>query len=209
MQDNLPIILENFISEEDIEKIVKVMSDMESGTPDGKVLGALGLQSSFRANEININNPVIPLSDNQDKNDVSLILTQTMINVRESIEKFFNVELSLRQMNYVNMLEGSWNDVHTDTIRGNDYKTEYTGLLYLSEDFGGGELCFPTIDLLIKPKPGLLVYFKGDHTLPHEVKHITSGSRKHVVMFFGRRTEVGTVDEIYEFVETSDDFKGY
>jgi len=40
---------------------------------------------------------------------------------------------------------------------------DYTGLAYLNDDFTGGELVFPDLDVVIAPKPGLLVGFPSNH----------------------------------------------
>lgn len=53
----------------------------------------------------------------------------------------------------------------------------FTTMMYLNEDFEGGEIFFPYHDIEIKPKPGMLVLFSGDAKLPHGIKQITSGTR--------------------------------
>ena len=54
----------------------------------------------------------------------------------------------------------------------------YTGMIYMNEDFDGGELYFPYHDNFeIKPKPGMLVIFTGDIFHPHGIRPITSGTR--------------------------------
>lgn len=54
----------------------------------------------------------------------------------------------------------------------------YTGMIYLNEDFEGGELYFPYHNNFeIKPKPGMLVIFSGGIFNPHGIKPIQSGTR--------------------------------
>ena len=60
---------------------------------------------------------------------------------------------------------------------------KYVTLLYLNEDFGGGELFFPDHKLEIKPKKGMLISFPGGHENIHGVKEVTSGER-HTMMAF-------------------------
>jgi hypothetical protein len=50
---------------------------------------------------------------------------------------------------------------------------DYTGLAYLNDDFKGGELVFPNRDVIITPKPGLLVGFPSNHKF---VRHPTASS---------------------------------
>jgi predicted 2-oxoglutarate/Fe(II)-dependent dioxygenase YbiX len=53
----------------------------------------------------------------------------------------------------------------------------YSALIYLNDNYEGGELHFPLHDIKIKPKPGTLVLFPGTCMYPHEVKEVLSGHR--------------------------------
>lgn len=54
----------------------------------------------------------------------------------------------------------------------------YTGMIYMNDDFEGGELYFPYHnDFEIRPKPGMLVIFSGNIFNPHGIRPITSGTR--------------------------------
>lgn len=66
---------------------------------------------------------------------------------------------------------------------------------FLNDDFAGGELFFPMLDLLIKPEAGTLVCFPSDHNYIHGVKPVTSGHRYTVVTWM-RVKGMPTVDEI-------------
>lgn len=52
-----------------------------------------------------------------------------------------------------------------------------TVILYLNDEFEGGEIYFNKQDKLIKPAPGTLVMFPSNRYFTHEVKPITSGMR--------------------------------
>jgi len=66
---------------------------------------------------------------------------------------------------------------------------------FLNDDFDGGELFFPNLDLLIKPVAGTLVCFPSDHNYIHGVKPVTSGRRYSVVTWM-RVKGMPSVDEI-------------
>ena len=66
---------------------------------------------------------------------------------------------------------------------------------FLNDDFAGGELVFPELDLVIEPAPGTLVCFPSDHNYIHEVKAVTSGHRYTVVTWM-RVEGTPTLDEI-------------
>jgi hypothetical protein len=48
---------------------------------------------------------------------------------------------------------------------------------FLNDDFAGGELFFPGLDLSIRPEAGTLVCFPSDHNYVHGVQPVTAGHR--------------------------------
>lgn len=50
-------------------------------------------------------------------------------------------------------------------------------LLYLNDDYEGGEIEFQNSDLLIKPDPGSILFFPSNFLYIHEVHPVTSGIR--------------------------------
>jgi 2OG-Fe(II) oxygenase superfamily len=72
---------------------------------------------------------------------------------------------------------GRWVPNHTP-------QRDYTGLAYLNDDFTGGELVFPDLDVVIAPKPGLLVAFSSNHEFVHAVPNLLSGKRYCLPVWF-------------------------
>ena len=72
---------------------------------------------------------------------------------------------------------GRWVPNHTPN-------RDYTGLAYLNDDFTGGELVFPDLDIVIVPKPGLLVGFPSNHKFVHAVPKVLSGKRYSLPVWF-------------------------
>ena len=60
----------------------------------------------------------------------------------------------------------------------------YSSLVYLNDDYEGGELYFPEHNFSIKPEVGTLVCLKGDEHSLHGVKKIESGIRYTVSLFW-------------------------
>ena len=68
----------------------------------------------------------------------------------------------------------------------------FTSMLYLNEDFEGGELYFPqSNNFTIKPKAGMLVIFSGHLGNPHGVTQITDGTRYVHTSFWSRTSANG------------------
>jgi predicted 2-oxoglutarate/Fe(II)-dependent dioxygenase YbiX len=66
---------------------------------------------------------------------------------------------------------------------------------FLNDDFTGGELVFPGLDLAIKPQAGTLVCFPADHNYIHGVNAVTTGHRYTLVTWM-RVRGMPTMDEI-------------
>jgi predicted 2-oxoglutarate/Fe(II)-dependent dioxygenase YbiX len=73
---------------------------------------------------------------------------------------------------------------HGRWIPNHSPQRDYTGIAYLNDDFTGGELVFPDLDVVIAPKPGLLVAFPGNHDFVHAVPNILSGKRYSLPVWF-------------------------
>lgn len=72
---------------------------------------------------------------------------------------------------------GRWVPNHTPN-------RDYTGIAYLNDNFTGGELVFPHLDVAIAPKPGLLVAFPSNHRFVHVVPKVLSGKRYSLPVWF-------------------------
>jgi predicted 2-oxoglutarate/Fe(II)-dependent dioxygenase YbiX len=66
---------------------------------------------------------------------------------------------------------------------------------FINDDFSGGELFFPALDLVIEPEAGTLVCFPSDHNYIHGVRPVTSGHRYTIVTWM-RVDGMPTPDEI-------------
>ena len=76
---------------------------------------------------------------------------------------------------------GSYTPIHID--RRNKPKLKYTTVLYLNDDFNGGEIFFPDIDVSIKPLKGSLCVFSAEPRLQHGVSEVTLGTRYFIPLF--------------------------
>lgn len=50
-------------------------------------------------------------------------------------------------------------------------------LLYLNDEYTGGSLSFPKFRYLLRPKPGMLVFFPSDNRYLHSAEPVSSGIR--------------------------------
>jgi predicted 2-oxoglutarate/Fe(II)-dependent dioxygenase YbiX len=65
---------------------------------------------------------------------------------------------------------------HADDGNGFDWR-KFGCVLYLNEDYEGGNIYFPNQQTSLKPKTNTLAFFPGDDEFLHGVTQITSGIR--------------------------------
>lgn len=63
-------------------------------------------------------------------------------------------------------------------------KSKFVCLLYVNDDYEGGELSFRDHDITIKPKAGQLITFPGGFNNIHQVKEVLSGTRHTIGAFW-------------------------
>jgi predicted 2-oxoglutarate/Fe(II)-dependent dioxygenase YbiX len=60
-----------------------------------------------------------------------------------------------------------------------------SGVLYLNDDYEGGELLFNHLDLKIKPNKGDLILFPSNYVFTHESLPVTKGTKYIALSWFG------------------------
>lgn len=106
------------------------------------------------------------------------------------IEPFFNCKLkSLESPHVLRYSRGSHYKPHSDSdvidpATGRWRKAQnrdYSLLIYLDEDFEGGELVFPNFDYKLRPEAGMLAAFPSDCRYLHGAMPVLSGVRHAIV----------------------------
>ena len=109
--------------------------------------------------------------------EANLIISKYKEKIKNTAENIFGFKLehddlaneSNLKTNYLNGRKPNFaTDIHTDTLTDieNNIKYAWSGhisnLLYLNDNYSGGELYFPHHKIKIKPEPGMLVSFPGN-----------------------------------------------
>jgi hypothetical protein len=189
-------ILENFISNEDANFIVKNFSKNLLPIKDRPGF----FEDMFRRNPTPFDEKKLDPNNNfktVEESTSSALINNAMYLAILEIEKFYNIKVNKCVGGMTKLISGAFHGPHADvcdidgTKIDNDPDAEflqYSGLIYLSEcdkDFSGGALKFPQHGLELKPKTGMFVFFEGNEKHIHEVTEIVSGERHAIVMFFG------------------------
>lgn len=169
---------ENFITENEIETILKECKKHEPQYDNSHTHGK-SIASQQLGNEI-LNN----------------FASYMIPRIADNATKFYNMDqLTDRPFQYTFHPSGTYLDPHTDVIgwepkhdEKNEYSTQekyfpyfwsghLSNIIYLNDDFDGGELFFPDFDIEIKPKPGMLAVFPGNTHYLHGVRKTSGNTR--------------------------------
>lgn len=162
---NNVVIIENFISKEQCDFIVNSIDDTI-------IWGSNTLQG-------------IPdkVSKNfYEKHDAFMILKDAMDRLQNEIEQHFGRPLEEGFPGIRMWSPGEYQPLHAD---GEDpeghpneaYIVDYGSVIYLNDDYEGGEIYFPDQGIDFIPKAGTVVFFPSNNMFIHGVKEIKNGYR--------------------------------
>lgn len=103
--------------------------------------------------------------------------------VKEILENTYDVKVTSGSAHIAKWETGQKLELHVDDLGRTSYNHMAT-ILYLNEDYEGGEIEFPTYNLSLKLATGSLIMFPGNMNYPHSVKPIISGFRYTMPMWF-------------------------
>lgn len=102
--------------------------------------------------------------------------------ITKKINTIFENKFYIQMIRHINKttLETTWHR-HYDGESGKG--TEYGVIIYLNDNFEGGELFYPKLNYTYKPKAGDLVIHPGSEEYTHEVNPLISGERYTLTTF--------------------------
>lgn len=162
--DNIKII-NNFISLEECQNIIDSLNNKDYVEHD--------LQVDDK------NNPKIKRKSYMGL-DVAFIQQEK---VKKVLESSYDVEVTPGSAHVAKWEPGQKLELHVDDLGRTSYN-HMASLIYLNDDYEGGEIEFPTHNLSFKLPAGSLIMFPGNEHYPHEVKAITSGYRYTMPIWF-------------------------
>lgn len=111
----------------------------------------------------------------------------------------YNVSMNyMEAINFVRYQPGQHFNVHTD--HGFSYVCTVSNVTYLNDNFDGGELWFPYLDVTFKPRYGDSVFFPSTFLFAHASKPVTGGTKYAAVTMFDYN------DDCHKFAGFSRDF---
>lgn len=114
--------------------------------------------------------------------EIKIVAQNIIDSIKNKIESVLNIELASNAPSIVRWLPGNGQAPHADKQLPDGTPNMYpqndiSSLVYLNEDYEGGEIFFPNQAVQIKPAKNGLVFFPGDIFFLHGVTTVTSGIR--------------------------------
>lgn len=181
-------IIENFISEDQCKKIIKnVIKEKKWDKKNDKFLDDRVFATRSSKNIIF-------------KQEMTLVLNKIRINI---LEHYKVSELWNDGFMVVKWFPGMSHDPHADNMIeswGNDEKNvfryrEFGAVLYLNDNFNGGETYYPQHNFFVKPKTGTLIIHPADNNHIHGVSEIKDKTRYTLASFWTTNKKYSEEDE--------------
>lgn len=158
-------IINNFLSKEKCDSIIKFL--------DSKEYVEHILQIDDK------NNPTVKRKSYMGIDEAYIQQT----NVKDIVENTYDIKVTSGSAHIAKWEVGQKLELHVDDL-GRTSHNHMATILYLNDDYGGGEIEFPTYNLTLKLNTGSLIMFPGNMNYPHLVKPITYGFRYTMPMWF-------------------------
>ena len=184
------LLVEDFISKEEIEEIMKIINSVDDPEWEVEYLGNLKDFCMEKFGRDDVDNLVAEgkFEITQNWKDKNLNIIQHDIYkklYRRLNDVVIDVDSSLILSGFATiqrMQPGVTLTSHTD--QHTDPSIRYAAIVYINDDYSDGELFFKNKSLDIKPRSGSLLIFPGDHEFEHGVRTVGEGPIRYVLVGF-------------------------
>lgn len=102
----------------------------------------------------------------------------------ERVNSFFKYEYEINPMYAIQrQMPGTFLKVHFD--QGTNPELQKAVIIYLNDNYNGGELFFPEHNFEVKPEARSMIIFPGTEDYLHGVKEVLDGPTRYVLPSFG------------------------
>lgn len=178
--------------EQDIRKINDVISDKDSGVYFTKSQTFAEVDSGDKLAQSSRTNQSLSLTYsaqiNEDLRKINNKFYEKMVNAVSTYCNIFHIEQELSDVEEYQLLKysgGQHYDAHYDGGTGSGRAV--SPILYLNDDYEGGEIEFVNFGIKIKPKAGSLLVFPSSYPYRHIAHPVTSGTKYAIVTWLHDR----------------------
>ena len=188
--DNNIILVENFISKEEIEDIFNIINSIDEEDWRIEYLGNLKNFCLEKFGRDDVENLVaegkFEITQNWEDKNFNILNTEIQLKIYKKLGDLVKkADQSLDLSGFATiqrMQEGVELKPHTD--QDTDPSIRHAAILYLNEEYSKGEIFFSNHNIELKPKPGSLLLFPGTKDYNHGVRHVGPGPIRYVLVGF-------------------------
>lgn len=178
-----PKIVKNFLTEQECKYLIDLVKNVEPWETGGSEFW-----NNRSLNAINI------------YNQIDEIAGKLLYNIRKKIGETIKEQYKLEKQVYPDLCQivrwfpGQEQHPHADDMKntdGNDWfhHREYGAVVYLNDDYFGGNTFYPKHDFYVKPEIGTLAIHPGDEEHFHGVTKIQNSVRYTIASFWTTEKE--------------------
>lgn len=174
--------VENIVTQEEINYILDIVKQIEPWEQGG---------SDFWSNR-SLNG--ITLYNNNNK-ELGILLYEIRNRIQDCIKYFYQEqEVYPDLLQVVRWFPGMEQPPHSDDMMDSQggerfHHRHYGAIIYLNDDYQGGETYYPQYDIFVKPKSGMLALHPGDTNHYHGVTKVIGQMRYTIASFWTRDKE--------------------
>lgn len=188
--DNNIILVENFISEEELKDIFDIINSIDEDDWRIEYLGNLKNFCMEKFGRDDVENLVaegkFEITENWEDKNFNILNTKIQSKIYKRLSSLIeNEDPSLILSGFATlqrMQESVELKPHTD--QDTDPSIRHAAILYLNEEYSDGEIFFSNLDIELKPKPRSLLLFPGTKEYNHGVRHVGPGPIRYVLVGF-------------------------
>lgn len=182
-------LYQNAISTEDCKKIIENLeNEISLGIPG---IAWSGAQVNDKENVSDVRN-CVDLKYKKENLGVHLPYSEVLKECHDIVEtgldkclrhyeSLWHLRMQYKEaFNFVKYLPGKYFKIHGD--HGPYYTCTISAVVYLNDDYDGGEIEFIRQGLVVKPKAGDIVMFPSNFVYEHASLEVTSGTKYSVVI---------------------------
>jgi hypothetical protein len=183
-------LVKNFLSKEELDILFDIMKDLSQEDWEKEYLDQLPAFCMEKFGRDDVENLVaegkFEITQNWKDKNYNINHHEIVRTMHKRLSDLVNIaddNLELAGLSTIQrMQEGVELKAHTD--QHTDPSIRYATIIYLNDDYAGGELFFSNKDLELRPKPGDLVIFPGTDEFNHGVRHVQAGPIRYVIVGF-------------------------
>ena len=188
--DNNIILVENFISKEEIKDIFNIINSIDEDDWRIEYLGNLKHFCMEKFGRDDVENLVaegkFEITQNWEDKNFNIRNTEIQLKIYKRLGNLVErADNSLELSGFATiqrMQEGVELKPHTD--QDTDPSIRHAAILYLNEEYSKGEIFFSNHNIELRPKPGSLLLFPGTKDYNHGVRHVGPGPIRYVLVGF-------------------------